>query len=87
MQQVIINAVGSAVAIVALAAAVWAVVTGQFETQGIDSLFLIAFCLVAAGLFAWIPVQALRRLKARNAPADETRKAVPAATTEPPERA
>jgi len=88
-QQIVVDIVCSIIAFVALAAAVLAVATGQLETQGVDALFLIAFCLLVAGLFSWIPLLALRKAglgRKRNMQAGETRAAAPVATAGPRER-
>lgn len=49
------------VALVALAAAGWAVISGQVAEQGIDAIFLLFFCLLAAVVFGAIPVMAYRQ--------------------------
>ena len=48
------------VAVCGIAAAVWALVTGQIEKQGLDAVFLIVVSLLIAAMFAPIPVKAIR---------------------------
>lgn len=55
-----LNAFCALVVLAALAAIVWAVVTGQVLRQGLDGLFLVSVCLLLALVFAYIPAQALR---------------------------
>lgn len=94
MQQIIVKIVCSIIVLVALAAAAWVVVTGQLKTEGVDALFLVTVCLLAAALFSWVPLRALReaglgkllKFKKRSAQTEDARKAIPAATAERQER-
>lgn len=45
----------------AVAAVVWALVTGQVEEQGIDGLFLILIALIVAGAFGSVLLGSVRR--------------------------
>lgn len=48
------------VALGAVAAAAWSLISGRAAEQGLDGLFLIIVCLVFAALFSILPVLSLR---------------------------
>ena len=58
--QIIFNGLCLAIALVALGVALYALVTGAIEQQGVDGLFLILVSLLIALCFSLPPVQALR---------------------------
>jgi len=60
-EQLIINALCLLIAIGAIGVAVWAVLSEQVTTQGIDGLFLIVICLLIALAFSFSPMRELRR--------------------------
>jgi hypothetical protein len=60
-QQAIIYLLCLIVALGSIGAALWALLTGQVETEGMDGLFLIAVSLVFVFAFSLAPIQALRR--------------------------
>lgn len=62
----IINAVCLLIAAGALGVAVWALITGQVEVQGIDGLFLIFLCLLIALAFSINPLYEFRKGALRN---------------------
>lgn len=59
-QEILANVVCVLVALGAVAAAAWSLISGRAAEQGIDGLFLIIVCLVFAALFSILPVQSLR---------------------------
>lgn len=60
-QQAIVYLLCLIVAGGSIAAALWALLTGQVGTEGMDGLFLIAVSLLFAFTFSLTPIQALRR--------------------------
>lgn len=68
----------------AVAAAVWALVTGQVEEQGIDALFLILIALIVAGAFGSVLLSSLRRGALRDRlPRKRAAAAVPEESKQP----
>lgn len=59
-QIVVINSLCLLIALAALGVAVWTVVAGQIQEQGIDALFLVLVCLVIAFAFSLTPARAIR---------------------------
>jgi hypothetical protein len=59
-QEILANAFCVLIALGAVAAAGYSLVSGKASEQGIDGLFLIVVCLVFAALFSILPVQSLR---------------------------
>ena len=59
-QEILANALCVLIALGAVAAAAWSMISGRASEQGIDGLFLIIVCLVFAALFSILPVQSLR---------------------------
>lgn len=60
-QQAIIYLLCLIVAVGSIGAALWALLTGQIGTEGMDGLFLIAVSLLFAFTFSLTSIQALRR--------------------------
>ncbi|HSB18337.1 MAG TPA: hypothetical protein VLE22_28050 [Bryobacteraceae bacterium] len=60
-QQAIIYLLCLIVAVGSIGTALWALLTGQVGTEGMDGLFLIAVSLLFAFTFSLTPIQALRR--------------------------
>lgn len=81
MARIIINVLCIVIAVAALAAAAWVVISGQIQRQGLDSLFLVIVSLVMVTIFAPMPVQAIRKGFLRDLM--KQRKTKPGANTEP----
>ncbi len=59
-EQMILNLICSVIALGALGAVAWYLITGRASQDGIDGLFWIFSFLVAAVLFSLMPLQSLR---------------------------
>jgi hypothetical protein len=57
----ILNVVSFLMALGALGVAVWVLVSGQIQSQGIDGLFLFLVCLLIAVAFSLSPIRQIRR--------------------------
>ena len=57
----VLNVVSFLIALGALGVAVWVLVSGQIQSQGIDGLFLLLVCLLIAVAFSLSPMQQIRR--------------------------
>jgi hypothetical protein len=85
-QRIALNTLCLLLALVALTAVAWALITGQAGEQGVDGLFLVIVGLFIALLFSIIPLQAIRQgwlkewLARRHATTAEEKKARVAAT-------
>jgi hypothetical protein len=60
-EQLILNVVSLAIIAVSLGIAVWAVISGQAMSEGLDGLFLVLFCLMCAAVFAIVPLKTIRQ--------------------------
>jgi hypothetical protein len=59
-QEIFASALCVLIALGAVAAAAWSLISGRASEQGMDGLFLIIICLVFAALFSIIPAMSLR---------------------------
>jgi hypothetical protein len=60
-EDVVVQVLCILLALGSLAAAAWTVLTGQIGEQGLDAVFLVVVCLVAALTFSLIPLRAVRQ--------------------------
>lgn len=89
-EKVGICALSLAIAVVSLAAAVWTVFSGQIAAQGLDAIFLLFVCLMAALVFGIIPLTAIRQgllkdLRKRSPGREPERRAAAALSPKPQE--
>ncbi len=60
-ERIISNAISLIIALGALVGAIWTLLSGQIQSQGVDGLFLFLVCLLMVVIFSWNPVRYIRR--------------------------